>query len=64
MSLQFTVPDMCCNGCVRSITKIVQTLDADAQIAADLANQRLTIETTADKEKVVAALEKGGFPPE
>lgn len=64
MSLQFTVPDMCCNGCVRSITKILQTLDSDASVAADLANKRLTIESKLTEEQVVAALEKGGFPPE
>ncbi|MEN3930323.1 heavy-metal-associated domain-containing protein [Microvirga sp. W0021] len=64
MSMQFTVPDMCCNGCVKSITKIVQSLDSDAKVEADLSIKKLSIETQASKDKVVAALEKGGFPPE
>lgn len=64
MSLEFTVPDMCCNGCVNAITKIVQTLDSAASVKADLAVKKLSIETAATKENVAAALEKGGFPPE
>lgn len=64
MSLQFTVPDMCCNGCVRSITKIVQNLDADAKVEADLETKKVSVDTKVEKDKVVAALEKGGFPPE
>jgi len=64
MSLQFTVPDMCCNGCVRSITKVLETLDNSAKINADLESKKLDVETTASKESVVAALEKAGFPPE
>lgn len=64
MSLEFTVPDMCCNGCVNAITKIVQTLDSDAKINADLPAKKVSIETAATKETIMAALEKGGFPPE
>ncbi len=63
MTLQFTVPDMCCNGCVRSITKVLQAMDADVKIEADLSEKKLAVETKAAKEEVVAALEKAGFPP-
>lgn len=64
MTLQFTVPDMCCNGCVRSITKVLQAMDADVKIDTDLQVKALSVDTKVAKEEIVAALEKAGFPPQ
>lgn len=56
----FTVPDMDCGACVRSITEAVHRLDAQATVTADLAAKSLRISGAADKN-FAAAIESAGF---
>jgi copper chaperone len=59
--LQFDVPDMDCQSCVRSITEAVHRLDAGAQISADLATKRVVIGGTGEAQDYAAAIEAAGF---
>ena len=61
MSLHFTVPDMDCAGCVRSITDSVHRLDADAKIEADLQSKDVQITGRADAMAYAKAIEDAGF---
>lgn len=61
--MQFHLDDMSCGGCARSVTQAVKTLDAEAQVSADLPTRRVDITTTAPREQVIAALREAGFPP-
>lgn len=60
--MKLNVPDMTCGHCVSTVTKTVKTLDAAAEVKADLTTKTLTIETTAPAAAVSKALEEAGYP--
>ena len=60
--MQFQIDSMTCGGCVRSVTKAIQTLDATAQVTADIPAHTVQVQTTATPAAVVAALEEAGYP--
>ncbi len=60
--MKFTVPDMTCGHCVATVTKAVKSLDAAAEVKADLASKTVTVETTAAAGAVAKALEEAGYP--
>ncbi len=59
--LQFDVPDMDCESCIRSITEAVQKLDPKAHVSADLATKRVVIGSGGDVHDFVTAIEGAGF---
>jgi copper chaperone len=59
--LQFTVPDMDCEGCVLSITAAVKRLDADASVTADLATKHVVIGSGVEAHEIAGAIEGAGF---
>jgi copper chaperone CopZ len=60
--LQFKVPDMDCESCVRSIEDAVHRIDSEAHVAADLETKRVVIGSeTAEAHDIVAAIEGAGF---
>lgn len=61
MALHFTVPDMDCGGCVRSITEAIQQLDPSAQVEADLYSKDVSITGSADATAYSNAIEDAGF---
>ncbi len=60
-SLQFTVPDMDCEGCVSSITAAVQRIDAGASVAADLTTKHVVVGSVVDGREIATAIEDAGF---
>ena len=62
--LTFHIPDMHCDGCVRSLTKAVQSLDQAATLQADLDNHTVQVTTGAPTEAVSKAFEDAGFTVE
>ncbi len=63
-ALRFTVPDMDCGGCVRSITEAIHRLDPTAQVAADLETKLVSVGGTADANIYAGAIEDAGFTVE
>jgi copper chaperone len=61
--MRIHIEDMHCDGCVRSVTKAIQTLDATATVTADLAQRNVDITTTAPRPDIDAALSRAGFTP-
>lgn len=61
MTLHFTVPDMDCGGCVRSITDAIHRLDATAKVEANLESKDVSITGGADAELYAGAIEDAGF---
>jgi copper chaperone len=59
--LTFHIPDMHCDGCVRSLTKAVQALDASASLTADLQTRTVSVTTSAAPAAVSTAFEDAGF---
>jgi copper chaperone len=61
---QFTVPDMHCEGCVKSITAAVHRAVPGAAVEADLATHRVTVATEVDAEVLAEVMRDAGFTPE
>jgi len=60
--ISFTVQDMSCGHCVRSITQAVQALDAQAQVSVDLASHQVSIQSaTATTQQLQQAIEEAGY---
>src|SRR5690606_35298776 len=55
--------NMTCGGCVRSVTRATQSVDADAGVVADPAARLVEVQTSATRERIIAALREAGFPP-
>lgn len=61
----FTVNDMSCGHCVRSITQAVQAQDPAAQVVVDLPRHRVDVASAAlDAERIRAAIAEAGYTPE
>lgn len=63
MTIEFHVPDMRCEHCVRAITHGVYHVTPDAQVWVDLAAHRVTVANTADTEAVRQAIAAAGYSP-
>ena len=61
--IEMTINDMTCGGCVGSITRVVQQLDPNASIDADVSTKRVKIESVLSREAVVAAISHAGYHP-
>lgn len=61
--IELTLNDMSCSHCVKTITQAIKSLDGAAQVEADLATKLVRIDTTASRERVVAALAEAGYVP-
>ncbi len=60
----FRVPDMHCDGCVRSLTGAAREVDAQATVQADLQTKLVTVTTTAADNAVAEAFRDAGFTVE
>ena len=60
--IQLTVEDMSCGHCVGRVTKAVQGVDAAAKVSIDLPSKRVSIDSDADLERIVAAIDAAGYP--
>ncbi|TGD43831.1 copper chaperone [Pseudotabrizicola sediminis] len=61
--MQFHIETMTCGGCVRSVTKVIQSVDPTAEVAADPATRKVDVTSTAPREKLAAVLADAGFAP-
>lgn len=59
--MQFHIENMTCGGCVRSVTKAIQSVDPAAQIDADPATHKVDVTTTAPRARLEAVLADAGF---
>lgn len=60
--IKLTVQEMACGGCVKSIQEALTALDTAVDVKADLDAGTVEVQSTADPEKIRAAIEEAGFP--
>jgi copper chaperone len=60
-TIDLTLPSMTCGHCVKTVTAAAQRLDPAAQVQADLATHRVTVQTTAARDVLVKALADEGY---
>jgi copper chaperone len=61
--MQFHIPAMACDGCVRSVTLALQALDPGAEVTADLTNRVIEVTSDAPRQTLAAALAEIGYAP-
>jgi len=62
MKVQLKVTGMTCNHCISMVNKAIATLQADAKVIVDLAQQQVNIESALATEEIIAALDDAGYP--
>lgn len=60
--MQFHIPDMACDGCLRGVTKAVHNVDPKAGIEADLPARRVMVTSERPATDFLPALQAAGFP--
>jgi len=61
--LQFHIENMTCGGCVRSVTKAIQSVDPDAEVNADPDARKVDVKSSVARDKLVNALTEVGYAP-
>jgi copper chaperone CopZ len=59
--MQLIVDGMTCDHCVRSITKAIQAIDAQARVDVDLPRGTVTIDGKVDAGRATSAIEAEGY---
>jgi len=59
---RYRVPDMSCGHCVQAITKAVKSVDPVAGVDTDLDSHEVKVDSAADPELVMRALQQAGYP--
>ena len=62
--INLTINDMTCSGCVASITRVINGLDPDATIEANVETKHVSIDSPVDTDAVVAAITQAGYHPQ
>lgn len=60
--MQLQIKNMTCGGCVRGVTKAIQSIDPAANVAADPDMRLVVVTTQVAEEEVFGALDSAGFP--
>ena len=58
---ELQVEGMTCGGCVRSVTRSVQAVDAGAKVDVDLKSKKVRIDTGAGLNAVTSAISDAGY---
>jgi copper chaperone len=58
---QLEVGEMSCGHCVASVTKAVQSVDAAAKVDVDLAQRKVSVQSSAALEQISAAIDDAGY---
>lgn len=60
--IEFTLPDLSCGHCVKAVTRAVQGVDAQAQVAVELEARRVRIQSLQPAARFRNALAEAGYP--
>lgn len=60
--MRFQIPNMSCGGCARSVTRAIESVDANARIAIDQASREVEVSTDLPSHQIVSALAAAGYP--
>jgi copper chaperone len=60
--MELKIENMTCGGCAKSVTKAIQSVDANAGIETNPAARTVKVETTATSAALQKVLEEAGYP--
>lgn len=61
--IELKIPAMSCGHCVQAVTEAVKAADPAAQLSFDLPAKTVQVQTSADRQAVVAQLIEAGYAP-
>ena len=61
MNQTFTVQGMTCGHCEKAVTTAIKTLDPQAEVHIDRANDRVDVNTEQTREAVAQAIQEEGY---
>ena len=61
--MEFKIEDMSCGHCASVITKTVKALDSQAKVEVDLAQKKVTVDSSEERAVIVEALTDAGYTP-
>jgi copper chaperone len=61
--IEFTLPDMTCGHCVRTVTETVQRVDPAATLTVDLPSHQVRIASQQPSDRFAQALADEGYRP-
>jgi copper chaperone len=60
--MRFTVSGMTCGGCIKAVTRAIQSADPSALVKVDLPTQSIELQTTLSASEAQNLIEDAGFP--
>ena len=60
--MQLHIQNMTCGGCVRRVTKAIQSLDPAAQVEADPATRKVVVTSQRSQQEIETVLAEVGYP--
>jgi copper chaperone len=60
--MKFRIENMTCGGCARSVTRTIQKLDPDAEVAIDVEERLVEVRSAKAAGEVAQVLDAVGFP--
>ena len=60
--MKFTVSGMTCGGCIKAVTKTIQSADPQVQVQVDLGSQTIELETQLNSNEAQQLITDAGFP--
>jgi copper chaperone len=61
--IQFNIPQMSCAHCVKAVTEAVREVDPQAKVEVDLASKQVSVDSQAQRQKIVESLSEAGYRP-
>lgn len=59
---ELKVEGMSCGHCVSAVTRSVMDVDSGAKVTVDLAQQKVSVDSSASLEEIKAAVTEAGYP--
>lgn len=60
--MDLRIENMTCDGCARSVTKAIQSVDPGAKVVADPPAHTVKVETSAPQAAILKVLDAVGYP--
>lgn len=60
--MQLHIQNMTCGGCVRRVTKAIQSLDPAAQVEADPVTRKVIVTSQRSQQEIETVLAEVGYP--
>jgi copper chaperone len=60
--MKFKVSGMTCGGCIKAVTRAIQSEDAQANVQVDLDSQTIELDTQLTVDEARKLIEGAGFP--